>query len=25
MINTLTETRPKDSGGGGGISRDDMV
>ena len=25
MILTLTETRPKDSGGGSGISRDDMV
>jgi hypothetical protein len=25
MINTLTETRPKDSSGGGGVSRDDMV
>jgi len=25
MINTLQETRPKDSGGGSNISRDDMV
>ena len=25
MINTLTETRPKDTGGGGGVSKDEMV
>jgi dynein heavy chain len=25
MILTLTETRPKDSGGGGGLSRDEIV
>jgi len=24
MINTLMETRPKDSGGGGGKSREDI-